>query len=109
MQVICIGLFLFFMLNAVPGIIKNTLIALWSTRFISEDVDGVLRVHHWRSCSFWAGLWQGLSRRTPWPYVPFALETINSEMLEFFRRLGSAAGSADRPSFFLPLSQRLCP
>ena len=108
-QVVCIALFLFYMLNTVPGMLKNALIALWSTKFVSADIDGVLRIHHWRSCSFWAGLWRRLTRCTPWPYVPFALETVNREMLDYFTGRAGGRGSAAGGGFFLPLSRQLCP
>ena len=98
-QVICIGLFLFYILNSVPGILKNALIVLWSCKFVSEDTNGVLRIHFWRSCSFWAGLASFLRK-------PFALENIDRGMLRFFTH---DAGGERRSVFFLPLSKELYP
>ena len=98
-QVVCIGLFLFYMLNSVPGILKNALIVLWSYKFISEDTNGVLRIHYWRSCSFWAGLASVVRK-------PFALEKINRQVLESFQ-YDSEYNS--RNVFFLPLSTSLYP
>ena len=55
---ICIGLFLFYMLNSVPAVLKNVLIILWSSRFVSRDINNVARIHYWRTSSYWAGLRQ---------------------------------------------------
>jgi hypothetical protein len=81
-QVLCIRLFLFYMLNsaptAAPSLIKNTLIILWPSKFVSRDINGVTRVHYWRTSSFWcvcghgfctsASAFQeaGYSPRSPW-------------------------------------------
>ena len=50
-QIVCIGLFFFYVLNSVPAQIKNILIVFWSNKFVSEDVDGVTRIHYWRTGS----------------------------------------------------------
>jgi hypothetical protein len=96
-QVICIGLFLFYILNSVPGILKNALIVLWSCKFISEDTNGVLRIHYWRTCSFWAGLFSFI--RTPFPR-----EIIDASMLKFFT---FDEDYTKRNIFFLPLSRQM--
>ena len=97
-QVICIGLFLFYILNSVPGIIKNMLIALWSCKFVSEDINGVLRIHYWRSCSFWAGLMS-------FAVTPFSHEIINWTVLNFL--LLDDDQNKYRNIVFLPLSKDL--
>ncbi len=51
-QIICIGLFLFSVFTNVPGIIKNTLIILWSERFLSEDEEDITKIHYWRESDF---------------------------------------------------------
>ena len=38
-QVICIGLFLFYMLTSAPTIIKNILIILWSSKSVPASSD----------------------------------------------------------------------
>jgi hypothetical protein len=98
-QVICIGLFLFYILNSVPGILKNALIVLWSSKFVSEDTNGVLRIHFWRTCSFWAGLFSFI--RTPFP-----MEIIDASMLRFFTY---DEDYSKRNIFFLPLSNMMFP
>jgi hypothetical protein len=51
-QLVCIGLFLFSILNNVPGIMKNIAIIWASERFISEDEDGVTKLHYWRESDY---------------------------------------------------------
>jgi hypothetical protein len=51
-QLVCIGLFLFSILNNVPGIMKNIAIIWASERFISEDEDGITKLHYWRESDY---------------------------------------------------------
>jgi hypothetical protein len=51
-QLVCIFLFLFNILNNVPGILKNVAIIWRSERFISEDEDGITKLHYWRGSDF---------------------------------------------------------
>ncbi len=47
-QLICIALFLFSILNNIPAIAKNIFIIWTSTRFVSEDEEGITKIHYWR-------------------------------------------------------------
>ncbi len=47
-QLVAIGLFLFSILNNIPGVIKNFYIVWKSDRFISVDEEGVTKLHYWR-------------------------------------------------------------
>ena len=51
-QIVCIGLFLFNVLNNVPGLIKNFLVILQSEKFISKDEEGITKIHYWRQSDF---------------------------------------------------------
>jgi hypothetical protein len=51
-QLVCVGLFLFSILNNVPGIMKNIAIILASERFVSEDEDGITKLHYWRESDY---------------------------------------------------------
>ena len=101
-QVICIIVFLFYILNAVPGMIKNTIIVLSSCKFVSEDVDGVTRIHYWRSASFWAAT----CRRAR---TPFAMEMIDREVLQYYEKRKYRFPRDPRAQFFLPLSPASTP
>ena len=103
-QIICLAVFLFNILNAVPGIIKNFLIIITTDRFISQDVDGVTRIHYWRSCSLWARVCQMLGVSTPFP-----LEIIDRDVLEFHSARRRGDPSNPRVQYFLPLSARSTP
>jgi hypothetical protein len=50
-QIVAIGLFLFSILNNVPGVLKNIAIIWFSDRFISVDEEGVTKLHYWRESS----------------------------------------------------------
>ncbi len=105
-QVICIGLFLFYMLNSTPSLIKNTLIVLWSSKFVSRDINGVTRIHYWRTSSFWSGIlyeWSSFLHKCQClpasrVFTPFSMEVINWKVLTYFK---------DRRNFFLPLRRGL--
>jgi hypothetical protein len=47
-QLVTIGLFLFSILNNIPGVIKNFHIIWNSDRFISVDEEGITKLHYWR-------------------------------------------------------------
>jgi hypothetical protein len=47
-QLVCVCLFLFNVLNNLPSVIKNAFIILYSERFVSVDEDGVTKLHYWR-------------------------------------------------------------
>jgi hypothetical protein len=49
-QLTCIALFLFSILNNIPAIAKNIFIIWKSTRFVSEDEEGITKIHYWREC-----------------------------------------------------------
>ena len=49
---ICVGLFLFYVFNNLPGVIKNTLIIFASDRFVSKDTDDITKLHYWRDSDF---------------------------------------------------------
>ena len=103
-QIICLSVFLFYILNAVPGIIKNFLIVLGSDRFVSQDTDGVTRIHYWRSCSFWARLRQVLRLGTAFPH-----EMIDGAVLDYYLARRRDDPSNPRSQYFLPLSARTTP
>jgi hypothetical protein len=105
-QVICIGLVLFYMLNSAPSLIKNTLIILWSSKFVSRDINGVTRVHYWRTSSFWSGMlcvWSRFLHKCKCipgsrVFTPFPMEVIDWEVLTYFR---------DRKNFFSSIEAKL--
>ena len=49
---ICVGLFLFYVFNNLPGVLKNTLIIFGSDRFVSKDADDITKIHYWRDSDF---------------------------------------------------------
>ncbi len=51
-QLVTIGLFLFSVLNNVPGILKNIAIIWFSDRFVSVDEEGVTKLHYWRESRY---------------------------------------------------------
>ena len=51
-QLVTIGLFLFSVLNNVPGILKNLAIIWFSDRFVSADEEGVTKLHYWRESRY---------------------------------------------------------
>jgi hypothetical protein len=51
-QLVTIGLFLFSILNNIPGVIKNFHIIWNSDRFISVDEEGITKLHYWRESRY---------------------------------------------------------
>jgi hypothetical protein len=51
-QLTTIGLFLFSIMNNIPGVIKNFCIIWKSDRFISVDEEGITKLHFWRESSY---------------------------------------------------------
>ena len=51
-QLVCIGLFLFSVINNIPGVLKNAAIILFSERFVSVDEEGVTKLHYWRESEY---------------------------------------------------------
>ncbi len=51
-QLVTIGLFLFSILNNIPGVIKNFHIIWNSDRFVSVDEEGVTKLHFWRESRY---------------------------------------------------------
>jgi hypothetical protein len=68
-QIICIGLFLFSVFNNLPGVFRNLSIILWSERFLSEDEEGVTKIHYWRESA--------LSRESQYEF--FEKETLKPQ------------------------------
>ena len=94
------------MLTSAPSIIKNVLIILWSSKFVSRDINGVTRIHYWRSSSFWSGMAYHASRllsrcrllAARRIFVPFPMEVINRDVLTYYR---------DLQTFYLPLRRSM--
>ena len=91
-------IFLFYILNAVPGIAKNTIIILSSCKFVSEDIDGVTRVHYWRCCSVMDELLRPFR-------TPFAQELINRVVLLYYQKRKYRFAQDPKVQYFLPLSR----
>jgi hypothetical protein len=71
-QLVTIGLFLFSIFNNVPGVLKNTFIILFSDRFVSEDEEGVTKLHYWREST--------LVRESADAFIQFLFERFSAQL-----------------------------
>ncbi len=92
-QIICIGLFLFSVLTNVPGIIKNTLIILWSERFLSQNgEEDFTKIHYWRESDFSREIQDDFLDQRHWQSQP-PDSSVSSPVLSSAGELGNGGGS----------------